>query len=222
MYQRTCAATSCTSLAAGYSTLCSGHRKTKTRHGHHGQLAISAARLAPYLRRVVARYEANVSSDAWSILAKRWSVVVEDAMRTLEGYQAGTPSVRHRVRAADQVRTLDGLGDPIAVVHVVLAMYVLADAEPRAFCTDKGFDYQLVRRVVRLAPVNSGSYWNSKAGRSTRVYRDLPPRVVEALADLLKGAFGLAGLQLAGLERNRVDPSEVERKRLADSIARLA
>lgn len=221
MYQRQCAASGCTSLAAGFSNLCSGHRKTKTRHGHPIQTAISATRLAPYLRRVQARHRANIDNAAWSILGKRWSVVVEESLRTLEAYRGGAASVRHHVQAAEQVRTLDGLGDPMAVAHVALAMYLMADAEPRAFRSDDAFDYQLVRRVRALAPVNSGTYWCHKERRTKRVYRDLPPRVVAVLAHQLKEAFGLAGLQLAGIERRTVDREEVERKRLWDAIGAL-
>ncbi len=221
MYQRQCAAASCTSVAAGFSTLCSGHRKTKTRHGHPMQMAISATRLAPYLRRVQARNRGNVDSEAWSILAKRWSVIVEDSLRTIEAYQLGHASVRHHVQAAEQVRTLDGLGNPMSVAQVALAMYLMADAEPRAFVSDDAFDFQLVRRVRALAPINSGTYWCHKAARIKRVYRDLPPRVIGVLADQLKEAFGLAGLQLAGLERRKDDHGTIEQRRLADAIGAL-
>lgn len=222
MYQRQCAAASCTSLTAGFSNLCSGHRKTKTRHGHSGQMAIPASRLAPYLGRVQARYQANVNNEAWSILTKRWSILVEESTRTLENYRAGFASVRQHVQAAEQIRTLDGLGDPMKVAHVALAMYLIADEEPRAFRSDQAFDYQLVRRVRALAPVNSGTYWDGKSKRMKRVYRDLPPRVISVLAENLKAAFGFAGLQLAGIEQRTVDRAEVERKRLADAIEALA
>jgi len=193
MHNRQCAAQSCTSKAVGYSNLCSSHRNTKVRHGHHLQAAIPATRLAPYLHRVQARQKANGNSEAWSILARRWALLVDDSKRALGVYQAGAISVRHQVQSAEQVRNLDGLGDPMAVVNVTLAMHLLYIAEPRAFLSDLAFDHQLVRRVRSLVPMNVGSYWCPKEKRTKRVYRDLPPRVVAILAGQLKSAFGGAG-----------------------------
>ena len=219
--QRQCIATGCKALTAGYSTFCRKHKTAKARHGDPLQASVSATRLAPYLRRIQARYSANSGSAAWSMLAKRWAVIVEDALSTLEAYQQGAASVRHHVQAAEQVRTIATAVDPLKVVHVALAVYLIADVEPRAFRSDRGFDWQLVRRVRSLAPVNIGTTWNSKTGLMTRAYRDVPPRVTAVLAGQLKEAFGSAGLQLAGLERHRIDPKEAERQRLAEAIEAL-
>jgi len=221
MHNRPCAAQSCKSMATGFSTMCSNHRNTKRRHGHHFQASIPATRLAPYLRQVQARQRANSNSEAWSILDKRWSLLVEDATRTLQVYQAGATSIRHHVQAAEQVRNLNGLNNPTAVVNIVLAMHMMLVAEPRVFLSDAAFDFQLVRRVRSLVPMNVGTYWNDKEKRTKRVYRDLPPRVVAILARQLKSAFGGAGYQLADIEARTVDPREVERQRLAEALEAL-
>jgi len=55
-----------------------------------------------------------------------------------------------------------------------------------------------------------GSYWNNKEKRTKKVYKDMAPRVVEALATVFKETFGLAGLMLARLEH-----VEAERERQA-------
>jgi hypothetical protein len=69
--------------------------------------------------------------------------------------------------------------------------------------------------------VNAGTYWDHKAGRSKRVYRDLPPRVVEVMGAWLAEAFGGAGLALAGKEREEQQQQATERQRLADALGAL-
>jgi hypothetical protein len=65
-------------------------------------------------------------------------------------------------------------------------MFIFQEQQPRRFSSDAAFDFQLVRRVLRLAPANAGTYWDHKESRSRKVYRDVPPRVIRTLAVPLK------------------------------------
>lgn len=117
---------------------------------------------------------------------------------------------------------LAGSSDPMKVIATSMAMFLMQEFEPRAFVLDAGFDFQLVRRVRSLAPMSSGSYWSQRERRTTKVYRDIAPRTVEALAWNLRQSFGAAGLQLADIIRSQANRKEDEQAHLAQAIESLA
>jgi hypothetical protein len=121
---RLCAASGCSSVSAGFSTFCTRHRKTLTRHGHAEQSPVTVHELRPYVRKVAARHKANRTSPAWTILTDRWARTVEQARQTIAAYEAGRVSFRHAVQAAHQVKTLAGSVPALAVVHTYAAMYL--------------------------------------------------------------------------------------------------
>jgi hypothetical protein len=219
--ERNCAASGCTSFTAGYSNFCSSHRKTLTRHGHPQQSPVTVHELRPYLRMVSARRTRNGSNAAWAILVQRWSTLVQHAEQRLGAFAAGRADVRHGVQAAEQVRNLAGTVAADLIIDTALAMFLIRQLDPRRFRSDRAFDHQLVRRVRGLAPTSMGSYWDHRTRKTKRVYRDMPPRVVLALAEQLKGAFGVAGIQLADLEHQQVNREAAERQRLADAIGAM-
>ncbi|WP_428417384.1 hypothetical protein [Methylibium sp.] len=221
MNKHPCAAHGCASLAVGFSTLCSRHRKTFTRHGHHEQSPVTVHELAPYVRKVAARQKANPESPAWSILAERWQRIEVWAQHVLQKYAEGHASVLRDVQAAQQVQNLAGTVGPQLVIQTALAVYMLAEADPRRFCSDRAFDFQLVRRVRGLTATNAGSYWDHKTRKTKRVYRDLAPRAVLSLAAHLKTAFGAPGIQLARMEQDRALAAREEQERLADALEAL-
>jgi hypothetical protein len=218
---RICSTPGCGKPASGYSTLCAHHKQALRRHGADTQDGVTGHELRPYVKRVEARRAKNPSSEAWVILAHRWEALARHARDTLEKYFAGTPSSRVTVKAAEQVRVVADNVPTELVVNTALAMYLLLDYHPRRFRSDRAFDFQLVRRVRGLTAVNAGAYWDQKANRPKRVYRDLPPRVVETLAVWLKDAFGTAGVMLAKKEGQDAQKAQDERKRLASALEGL-
>lgn len=216
-----CDAPGCRAPAAGHSHYCTRHRKTATRHGHPLQEAITVAMLKPYVARVVARQRANKDSEAWTILERRWETVVAHAKVITDEFAGGMAMHRPTVDAANQIQVLARDAPQGAVVRTAIAMYLMLEAEPRRFRSDKAFDYQLVRRVRSLAEMSKGSYYDHNTGKSRRVYRDLPRRVVEAMAQWLKEGFGAAGLQLARLEQARLEGAQDEGRRLAEALGAL-
>lgn len=197
---KTCTAGYCTSHTVGFSRFCSRHRKALGRHGHQDQTSINSRQLQPYVARVVARQKANPDSLAWGLLEERWGVIQSTAKQTLFEYHQGHPAVTHEVAAAQQLLNLAALPSGL-IVRTCLATYLLADMEPRRFRSDRAFDFQLVRRVRALAATNAGTYWDPRLQRMKRVYRDLSPRAMQALAVALKGAYGAPGVQFAAVER---------------------
>lgn len=220
MYKQ-CHASGCTGQTTGYSTLCDHHKQAQRRHGHPAQTAVSSQELRPYIALVENRRKKNPSSDAWAILATRWEAIVQRSREVLARYSSGQPAHRATVAAAHHLKTVAENSESWDVVRTALAIYLLQDAEPRRFRSDAAFDYQLVRRVIRLAPVNAGTYWDNQRGKVKKVYRDVPPRVTEAIAAALKEAFGAPGLMLAERERKDSLRAAEEKQKLASALRDL-
>jgi hypothetical protein len=216
-----CEIPGCHVPASGFSTLCAPHKQAMRRHGHAAQTSISVHELRPYVARVKARHAKNKDSEVWAILAARWEAVEAHSRAVVERYASGTVSVRHERIAAQAVASMGGTVPAEKVVQTALAMYLLAQDRPTRFQSDRAFRFELVRRVRGLSDVNAGTYWDQKAGRSRRVYRDLPPRVVEVMGQWLAEAFGGAGLALAGREREDAQKAAQEHQQLADALERL-
>lgn len=216
-----CASRGCGSLAVGFSYHCTRHRKAITRHGHPEQTAVSVHELAPYVRMVKARQKANPTSPAWAILEARWSAIVARSRSLVFEYQQGQVAIRHYRVAAEQFNALAVGAAPTTVIHTALAMHMLRAYRPHRFQSDQAFRHQLVRRVRGLVDTNAGTYWDHKSGRVKRVYRDLPPRVAQVMADELVAAFGGPGVQLADLEKHQENTKRDEQRKLADALGSL-
>ncbi len=218
-----CAAPGCTAKRSNraYSPYCSAHRRTLRRHGSVQQRSVTLEHLAPHLSAVKGWQTRNPDNPAWAILAGRWEVLTGHARSVLSRRNAGGVSLRHEVIAAELLLEVAGAATPQEVTTVALALFLLRDAQPFLFPEDRGFLFSLTRRVRKLSPLAVGQHWNQKNGRMVAVYRDPPPRVVAVLAQWLAECFGPAGLQLAGLERQRTQQRAEEKHRLADALEAL-
>lgn len=201
--------------------MCSKHSKNQIRHGHPEQLSVKVHELKPYIAAVQQRMHQNPSSAAWGILREHWAAVVGQAAEAVQAYEAGKVGNRVTRVAAQQLQALALTVPADSVMQTVLALYLMADARPHRFVSDRGFEFQLVRRVRGLTEASAGTYWDAATSKQKRVYRDLPPKVVEVYAHWLKAAFGAAGLQFAGLERNRATATSDKQKRLAEALGEL-
>lgn len=218
---KNCTVPGCTAAATGFSNLCVHHKQALRRHGDALQTTVTVHELRPYVARVRARQAKNKGSELWDILEARWEAVVGHSRGVIERFASGAPSIRHERMAAQQVTALAGAVPAEKVVQTALAMFLMAQDRPTRFASDRAFRFELVRRVRGLSDVNAGTYWDHKEGRSKRVYRDLPPRVVEVLGAWLAEAFGGAGLALAGKEREEASTVAEERERLASALEGL-
>jgi hypothetical protein len=163
----------------------------------------------------------NADSHAWALIAGRWEALADRARSILAGRDGGHVFQRHAARAAELLLSVAAAATPHEVTTVALALYLLRDAEPILFPEDRGFLFTLARRVRKLCPLAVGHYWSQKDQRMTAVYKDPPPQVTAVLGQWLAECFGPAGLQLAGLERQRAQRETQERHRLADALEAL-
>lgn len=218
---RQCTVARCTEPATGYSTCCERHKRAQRRHGHAEQDGITVNELKPFRDRIAARRAKNPSNPAWELLAQRWAILVTHATDSQKAYAAGQVSIRHVQIAAGMLTSLAANVPTEIVVETALAMFILQEANPHRFKSDRAFSFQLARRVRGLAEVNAGTYWDDKRGKVKRVYRDTPPRVLDALAASLADAFGLAGLQLAQLEQRDAQRGDIERRQLTEALKEM-
>ena len=216
-----CRTPGCQEAAHGYSLFCENHKKTTRRHGAPTQQGVTVHELKPYVALVEARKAKNPESEAWAILTARWEAVLGRAQGVLQRYAEGRAGTRWERIAAHHLVTIGRDVEPWSVVSTALAMYLMLDQRPTRFVTDAAFDFQLVRRVRGLTDVNAGTYWDNQELRTKRVYRDIPPRVIQAMAQPLKVAFGASGLVLAAKEREDLNKVNEERLRLSAALENL-
>jgi hypothetical protein len=219
--RRACTVTTCGQLTAGFSTLCELHKRTLRRHGHAEQTGVTSAELQPYRDRVAARRTKNPGNPTWALLERRWEALTGHAGVVLDSYAMGSPSVSYERQTAEQLVTLRDTVSGATLIDVALAMFAMWEQWPARFKSDKAFGFQLARRVRGLSDVNTGSSWNAKEERLKRTYRDVPPRVLESLAESFKLAFGVAGLRLAELDKKDVEGMKAERQELHDALKEM-
>lgn len=196
---KTCVIPNCSENTAGYSKLCEKHKRTQRRHGDPEQEGITVADIKPYISRVMHRIEKNADNPTWSLLAQRWNKLIEVALDKQESYSSGKPTNRIELQAFNEIAKLK-FTEPKRIMEVYIAMYLLASEQPRRFKSDQTFLFQLARRIRTLTDSNAGQYWDNETKKAKRVYRDISPRVLKLLGELLVETFGAAGLFIAKLE----------------------
>ena len=216
-----CSVPQCHQQTAGYSTLCERHKRAQRRHGHPEQVGVTVNELAPYRRRVVSRMKKNSGSDAWNILRQRWDKIMESARQTEAVYRSGTAHVTYDRQALLELFKIGNNVEVNALIETTLAIYLMQLEQPHRFKTDTAFDMQLARRVRGLTDTNAGTYWDNKTKKTKRVYKDIPPRTLMALAEHIKTSFGVAGVYVAKLEQQEAEQQNNERAALAAALEGL-
>jgi hypothetical protein len=217
-----CRIPGCTSpVRARFSPLCSGHRRTLERHGHPEQAATRAADLAPFLRLVARRQADNPDSPAWAILRARWAALVDSANATLAAVDAGKAYCRIDRIAAERIRGIAGAATADQVIATSFAVVFHQRSAPQAYRDDRSTLFQLARRVLKLAPMSMGRYWNQKTRTMRTAHREIPPRALALIAGKLNEAFAGAAAQLWAIEQSRRPPQEVEAMALTAALESL-
>lgn len=219
---KTCSVPGCSAgPASRYTPLCANHKARLRRHGAVTQRGITARDLAPSLKRVRARIAKNPDSPVWGQLEERWRAVAGHARDIIARFASGRAGAVYERRAAIEVVKIAEATEPREVVEVVLAMFVMLELEPRRFADDRGFRFQLVRRVRALADGSAGQFYDHTSGKVRRVYRELTPRAVMVIGQWLAVAMGGAGVHVAGLERRDLEARDVERRALHAGLEAL-
>lgn len=217
-----CSVSGCGLKAEGYSPLCNTHKRALQRHGHPLMDGVQATELKPYTARVSSRMRKNEGSRVWEILRANWRALADHSRGCQARILQGEPYNRTEARAHNEFVKLDDAVEPLEIMKVVMALYLLQHERPSRFPSDDAFRFQLVRRVIRLTDINVGVSHNHKTGRAVRVYRDLPPRVSRLLGSWLAEAFGGAGVYLAGLDTTEKRSASTKAAELQAALESLA
>lgn len=218
---RPCSVSQCPEPAAGFGALCNRHKAIRRRHGHPEQTGVTVQELAPYRQRVRLRMEKNQSNQAWSILAQRWGMIIDAAKAQEAEALRGRPCVTHERDACQELVKLAREVPVEPLTETVLALFLMQEEQPRRFKSDAAFDAQLARRARALTDTNAGSYWDDKAKRTKRVYRDVAPRTLAVIAEHIKAAFGVAGLYVARLEQRENEQTKNQQAALVEALENL-
>lgn len=131
--------------------------------------------LKPYRDRVAMRRAKYPANATWDILRERWAAVAVNAETILKAHAAGRPGSAHATQAAHHIKQLAATVPDGVVMDAALAMFLMLEAQPQRFQSDRAFDFQLSRRVRALSDVNAGTYFDHEAGKTKKVYRDVLP-----------------------------------------------
>lgn len=216
-----CAVAGCTAITSGYSTHCERHKRAQRRHGHPEQDGITVHELQPYRDRIALRRAKNPTNPTWDILRERWAAVAVNAETVLKAHAGGKPGSAHTTQAAHHIKQLAATVPDGVVMEAALAMFLIREAQPQRFLSDRAFDFQLARRVRALSDVNAGTYFDYESGKTKRVYRDVLPGTLIALAEPLKAAFGVAGLYLAELDRRDEQKKAAKKMELMTALKEM-
>ncbi|MDF3822000.1 hypothetical protein P3G55_18995 [Leptospira sp. 96542] len=222
----------CHDYRHGLSNYCRNHAAHKRRHGAAVQVPVTAHELNLYTAMVEAKYKRNKNSSAWVIMQERWGAIRDEARAAVLQFQldpklqkwvarSRESNLHQSYHAYAKLEAVAETVEPWKVIKTGLAMFLLQERSPRRFVSDVAFDTQLARRILRLAPVHSLIYWDSDAGRSKQVYRDVAPRTMQYIAGHLKRAFGQPGLLLAQTLRKEAERPQQQAKRLSEEIAAM-
>lgn len=203
---RNCKITGCGNAVAGYSTYCSSHAKTKARHGHPLQKPINRRDLKPFESRIDNWLDTRASSDARPILFDLWGKMHTDARTYRDRCGHGRPFQRNHLQAAETIIRVGREEQREKAIVRLLAMGYLRQFDPRRFHDAKAFGFQCARQVRSLTDSSVGIYWDSVAQRPKRVYRDVSPKTLRALA----GMVYATGLTTYGAQIGEADLKERE------------
>ena len=192
----TCRVSGCNKSTSGYSPLCPAHRSRKRRHGHEEQVTVSKTDLKPFIDNVHDRIAKQPGASLWSVCDQRWDMLTDtlrdDPPKTI--YRFVRSAMKELVRLKRSVS-----GRSVAVTTI--AMYLHQQHEPRRYRSEEAFRAQLVRRVRSLSDTSFAQWGGASDGRSRKAMKELEPRAVAYMANLLVELFGPAGVKVAQLER---------------------
>lgn len=184
---RQCKVPGCTRVARSYyAVMCNQHRQRWRRHGEALQESITQQELKPYIRYVEKIITRNASGKIKGGLAQLKGILEAHARGVVADYDEGRRAMCiHNVKACREIIHVFTDTDAIKPAVVVASMFLLLHDQPRRFVSDRGFTFQLVRKYRGLTETSVGSYFNQRAGKLHKVYKDTTPKVTERLGDIL-------------------------------------
>lgn len=176
-----CRVSGCYRPSTKFSHLCEYHRNVDRVHGDPCQKGITKAELRPYLN-TVREYVARRSGPRVGVVISRdWERVVHDAVQVLDDADRGRPQGSHARKAAQVVVAVSREHHAMDVALLGMALgYFYAD-RPGRWASDRGFQYQAVRMLRRLARGETDYTWRQDGGMVRSSARRCPPLVTRAI-----------------------------------------
>lgn len=179
-----CRVSGCTGdVESRWGDCCEKHKKADRRHGDPRQVAVRKHLLKPFNKHISETIKKDKTGKIEAGLKQIKNMVEDEAKHILNDSR---PMKRETRTTAHAMLTVAQSASAVDMGCIVGAVFLLQEATPRTFVSDRAFLFQLARSFQRLAPVNTGSYWNQSTGKTHQVYRDMPPRATEALAAGIK------------------------------------
>lgn len=216
-----CRVPGCGRPVSRWGAYCNTHKSRNRRHGHPQQEAITAAALAPFIKKTKERMRKSANAEALTMLIARWDALVTQCRAVIAAYLGGKPSQRNLRHAAQAIVCIADDVDAREVADVALALYLMQDQQPQRFRSDNAFLHQMVRRLRGLTERNVGTWFDEKSGTVKRVYRDLTPKTANLMGRMLAEVFGVAGLRLAQLERLDLETRQKEARDFSRAMQEL-
>lgn len=134
---------------------------------------------------------------------RRLAAFTDTARQEVEASLVGRPMNRHHRRLYQELAKLADAVEFSETMETALAMFLLWEREPRAFASDRGFRFQLVRRLRGLTDLNAGTWFDAETEKekAKRAYRELPPKAADLMAVELLEFFARAAGHVIRLER---------------------
>lgn len=218
-----CSVPGCIRPASGrFGSMCEKHRQRQRRHGDANQDSIRASQVKPYVERVQKLVERDRSGKIAAGLEKLVGIVRDYCEGIVSDYDHGRPMNKHQVQAAREVLTVFRDFSPVQCASVVAGMHLFMDAEPRAISSDKGFRFELVRQFRGISDANIGMYENPDSGEVKRAYKEIPPRTVDQLGQMLLDGFKTFVAFVRMYERKQAEREQEARNLLEQGFSSLS
>jgi hypothetical protein len=185
------------------------------------QTSLKAAELEPYKLAIRRSWRANESSRFWEVIQERWERVVEHSVAVIHEQSRGVALIQTSVVAAQEIIKLHRNVPFQDLAVTAMAVYFLSMERPLRFRDHQGLRFQLVRKVRALDDLAVYQRWNTKRQAMHRVYRNLPPRTVHAIADHLHIPFAEAAFRLYEHQKLSVALQADESRVMAEALKDL-
>ena len=205
-FRTTCRAPNCkTKTRSGLGQWCEYHRQRRRRHGEATQQGIRKQELAPFVK-VAQRIVARDSSGRVETALREIHTILTDHVRSVAvDADRGAWVPKWTARAAREMLKVLVETPPLQCACTVAGVFLLREHQPYLFVSERAFRFELVRHFHKLVATAWGSYYDEKAGRVKKTYRDLPPRTVPEIgATLIEGYARFVGHVLRVDQRERV------------------
>jgi hypothetical protein len=217
---RACRIPGCTrKIVNRHSIYCNAHDLNHRKNGHPQQEAVTKWDIRSYRSMVDDRFRrAHVQ---WEPIERRWLSVVSLANEIEAGWRRGKASPTHLRTAAFEILLLHREVDPKEIIKTVCALYLMQAHRPHFFKSDRGFGFQVVRRLRGLTDTDNRTY-HDRSGKVAYTYRKhLPPKVIDLMLQWITTALGPVGLKLVQLETTEREKSIHARADFAKALDSL-